>query len=231
MLEKSERAYEKVINYIKDEIRVGNLKRGESLPPERELAELLGVSRNSVREAVRTMSLRGFVSSVQGAGNFVTCDLEKNFSESLRIMLQLGETNFLQISQMRRGLESETARLACARILPGQLARLEYLVDCMQREQNPDKASHYDQEFHSLLCEAAGNRLIKAMFGAMLSTVNEFIATMYAHIVTDEAEGRALHDAHCMIVAALRAHDEDAAVQAIYQHFEVVNRSIIQRNI
>lgn len=69
---KGERAYEKVLDYIRSEVRRGNLKRGERLPPERELAEQLGVSRNSVREAVRTLSLMGFVSSIQGAGNYIS---------------------------------------------------------------------------------------------------------------------------------------------------------------
>ena len=231
MGERSEKAYEKVISYIKNEIRQGNLKRGESLPPERELAELLGVSRNSVREAVRTMSLMGFVSSVQGAGNFVTCDLEKNLSESLRIMLQLGETNYLQVSQMRRGLESETARLAASHILPGQLTRLENLVQRMEEAHDPEQGSRYDQEFHILLCDAAGNRLLKAMFTGMLSTVNDFIATMYAHIMVEAAQGNALHAAHREIVDALRAHDETAAIRAIWRHFEIVNAAIARYHI
>ena len=62
------KAYEKVIDYIQGEILKGDLKRGEKLPPERELAELLGVGRNSVREAMRTLSLMGFISSTQGGG-------------------------------------------------------------------------------------------------------------------------------------------------------------------
>ena len=62
------KAYERVISYIKGEILKGDLKQGEKLPPERELAEQLGVGRNSVREALRTLSLMGFISSTQGAG-------------------------------------------------------------------------------------------------------------------------------------------------------------------
>ena len=58
--EKSTRTYEKVVQYIKDEIWRGSLKCGERLPPERELAETLGVSRNSVREAIRTLSMMGY---------------------------------------------------------------------------------------------------------------------------------------------------------------------------
>lgn len=229
MREKTEKAYEKVVDYIQSEIWKGNLIRGERLPPERELAELLGVSRNSVREALRTLSLMGFISSVQGAGNYVTCNFEKNLSESFRMMLQLGETNYLQVSQLRRGLESETARLAATRILPGQIARLETLSQKMRQETDAVQASRYDQEFHNLLCEASGNKLIKSLFGAMLATVNDFISTMYVRIVTDEQQAEVLHCAHDGLVEALREHDADAAIRAIWSHFEVVDAAIPNR--
>lgn len=226
MAEKSERAYEKVIEHIKNEIWQGTLKRGERLPPERELAESLGVSRNSVREAIRTLSLLGFVSSTQGAGNFVTCDIEQNLRESLRMMVLLGETNYLQLSQLRRGLESENARLAAERIAPRQAARLRELARLMREEPDAQRASAYDQEFHTLLCDASGNRLIKSLFGAMLSTINDFISTMYVRIVADPEQAEALHAAHQRLADALAARDGDAAALAMRGHFEVVDASI-----
>ena len=226
MEERSERAYEKVIEHIKNEIWQGTLKRGERLPPERELAESLGVSRNSVREAIRTLGLMGFVSSTQGAGNFVTCDIEQNLRESLHMMMLLGETNYLQLSQRRCGLESENARLAAERIQPRQAARLKELARLMREEADPQKASRYDQEFHSLLCEASGNRLIKSLFRAMLSTINDFISTMYVRIVETPAQAEALHTAHQRLADALAAHNADAADQAMRAHFEVVDSSI-----
>lgn len=118
------KAYEKVIDYIQGEILKGDLKRGEKLPPERELAELLGVGRNSVREAMRTLSLMGFISSTQGAGNFVSCNLEKNLAESTRMMMMLNETDYRQISELRQGLESQAILLAAERIAQAQLSRL-----------------------------------------------------------------------------------------------------------
>lgn len=231
MAEKNERAYEKVVAHIKNEIWQGTLKRGERLPPERELAESLGVSRNSVREAIRTLSLLGFVSSTQGAGNFVTCDIEQNLRESLRMMVMLGETNYLQISQLRCGLESENARLAADRILPRQAARLRELARLMREETDPQRASRYDQEFHLLLCDASGNRLIKSLFSAMLSTINDFISTMYVRIVEDPAQAEALHTAHQRLADALAAHDADGAAQAMRTHFEVVDASIRREHL
>ena len=226
MAERNERAYEKVIEHIKNEIWQGTLKRGERLPPERELAETLGVSRNSVREAIRTLGLMGFVSSTQGAGNFVTCDIEQNLRESFRMMVMLGETNFLQISQLRCGIETENARLAAERIQPKQAARLKELARLMREEPDAQKASRYDQEFHSLLCEASGNRLIKSLFSDMLSTFNDFISTMYARIMEDSRQAEALHSAHQRLAEALAAHVAEGAGEAMRIHFEVVDASI-----
>ena len=226
MNDKNEKAYEKVIEHIKNEIWQGTLKRGERLPPERELADSLGVSRNSVREAIRTLGLMGFVSSMQGAGNFVTCDIQQNMSESLRMMLLLGETNYLQICQLRCGLETENARLAAERILPKQTARLQELVELMRQEPDAEKASRYDLEFHRLLCEASGNRLIKALFSAMMATVEDFISTMYRRISQNEEQMEKLHAAHGQLAQALAAHDHSAAAHALMAHFETVDASI-----
>ncbi|NCB29591.1 MAG: FadR family transcriptional regulator [Clostridia bacterium] len=223
---KPEKTYEKVVEYIREEIWRGNLKRGERLPPERDLAELLGVSRNSVREALRTMSLMGFVSSVQGAGNFVSCDLEKNLSETFRMMMLLGETNYMQVSQLRRGLEGETARLAALRVTSKQLVKFDEIVAHMQEETDNARAAKLDQQFHALLVETAGNKLIHALFSAMITTVNEFIATMYVRIFDSEHTGSLLLAAHKSIVEALRAHDEQAALHAIWKHFEIVDSAI-----
>lgn len=225
---KSEKAYEKVVGYIKQEIWQGSLKRGDALPPERDLAQLLGVSRNSVREALRTMSLMGFISSVQGAGNFVSCDLENNLSESIRMMMLLGETNYLQISQLRRGMESEMVLLAAARITPKQAFRLLGLARQMKVEENAEKASLLDQQYHDLLCEACGNKLIQAIYGAMVSTVDEFIGTMYVRIVGDPEKRERLLGAHEEIAAALQRREGPAAEQAMRKHFEVVDEAIRQ---
>ena len=133
---------------------------------------------------------------------------------------------FRSISQLRRGLEGENARLAADRLTPKQAARLRELVRLMREEPDAQKASAYDQEFHVLLCEASGNRLIKALFGAMLSTINDFISTMYVRIVADPVQADALHNAHQRLADALAAHDVEGAGEAIQSHFEVVDASI-----
>lgn len=178
------KAYEKVIDYIQGEILKGDLKRGEKLPPERELAELLGVGRNSVREAMRTLSLMGFISSTQGAGNFVSCNLEKNLAESTRMMMMLNETDYRQISELRQGLESQAILLAAERIAQAQLSRLEQIAWEM-RGAGMEQSVALDKELHGIIGEASGNRLIMVILRALAETIDSFIDDMHRRIMSN----------------------------------------------
>ena len=80
-METSERAYEKIINYVERQIMQGSYKKGDKLPPERELAALLSASRNSVREGLGILERMGVISSQQGAGNFISDNFEKTLIE------------------------------------------------------------------------------------------------------------------------------------------------------
>ena len=89
-MKKQKKAYEIVIDYIKQQIRNRELMIGELLPPERELSEKLGVSRNSVREALKILSVIGVISSRQGAGNCVSCDFDNYLVDTFSMMFILG---------------------------------------------------------------------------------------------------------------------------------------------
>jgi DNA-binding transcriptional regulator YhcF (GntR family) len=84
----SQRAYVRVIDYIKQEIRLGHLSIGSRLPPERTLAETLNVSRNSVREALHILEVMGITVSTQGAGHFIAGNFETSLAETMSIPLQ-----------------------------------------------------------------------------------------------------------------------------------------------
>ena len=98
---REEKAYARVIEKVKTMILSGELKPGEKLPPEREFAEKLEVSRNSVREAIRIMDMMGIVSSQQGSGNYVTCEFQKSITETMAMMFAMDQIDYIQISQIR----------------------------------------------------------------------------------------------------------------------------------
>ena len=221
------KAYERVISYIKGEILKGDLKQGEKLPPERELAEQLGVGRNSVREALRTLSLMGFISSTQGAGNFVSCDIEKNLAESTQMMMLLGATDYRQVSELRQGLESQTVLLAAERVSPAQLSELEDIVWQLRDENDLEKSAALDKRLHYLIGEAAGNQLIMVILRAMSETVDSFISHMREKMMLDEGYRKRLQDTHQGIVLALQDRNGVEAARMMREHFRVVDSAMV----
>ncbi len=221
------KAYERVITYIKSEILKGDLKRGEKLPPERELAERLGVGRNSVREALRTLSLMGFISSTQGAGNFVSCDIEKNLAESVQMMMLLGATDYRQVSELRQGLESQAVLLASERINPAQLSELEDIVWQLRDEDDLERSTILDKRLHYLIGEAAGNPLIMVILRAMSETIDDFISHMRGQMMKDEVYRKQLQDSHQGIALALQDHNGAEAVRMMREHFQVVDNAMV----
>ena len=221
------KAYERVITYIKSEILKGNLKQGEKLPPERELAEKLGVGRNSVREALRTLSLMGFISSTQGAGNFVSCDIEKNLAESTQMMMLLGATDYRQVSELRQGLENQAVLLASERITPAQLSELEDIVWQLRDENDLARSTALDKRLHYLIGEAAGNPLIMVILRAMSETIDDFISHMREKMMEDEVYRKRLQDSHQGIVLALQDHNGAEAVRMMREHFQAVDSALV----
>ena len=221
------RAYERVISYIKDGILKGELKQGEKLPPERELAEQLGVGRNSVREALRMLGLMGFISSTQGAGNFVSCNVEKNLSESTQMMLLLGATDYRQVSELRQGLESEAVRLATQRITPAQLSELEDIVWKLRDEEDVFRSTMLDKRLHCISAEAAGTQLIMVILRAMSDTIEGFISHIRERTMLDETYRKRLQDSHQGIVLALQDHNAQEATRMMREHFQVVDSAMM----
>ena len=101
-MERQQKAYKGVIDYFKKKIMDGELRPGEKLPPERDIAERLNVSRNSVREAIRIMDMTGVISSQQGSGNYITCEFQKSLAETMTMMFAMDQIDYKQISQIRR---------------------------------------------------------------------------------------------------------------------------------
>ena len=221
------KAYERVITYIKTEILKGSLKQGEKLPPERELAEKLSVGRNSVREALRTLSLMGFISSTQGAGNFVSCDIEKNLAESTQMMMLLGATDYRQVSELRQGLENQAVLLASERITPAQLSELEDIVWQLRDENDLARSTALDKRLHYLIGEAAGNPLIMVILRAMSETIDDFISHMREKMMEDEVYRKRLQDSHQGIVLALQDHNGAEAVRMMREHFQAVDSAMV----
>ena len=138
-MDTGERAYEKIINYVEQQVMQGRYKKGDKLPPERELAALLGASRNSVREGLGILERMGAISSQQGAGNFISDNFEKTLIE---------EGTFREISEFRYALETQALALAMEHISKKQLADIEYYMSMLEKTPEEDMKAYYDKMIH-----------------------------------------------------------------------------------
>lgn len=120
-------------NISRNRIMAGELRPGEKLPPEREIAQMLEVSRNSVREALRIMDMTGVISSQQGSGNYITCEFQKSIAETMGMMFAMSQINYQQISQIRYALEQQAFALAIEQASESQMEALEELVKRLDR--------------------------------------------------------------------------------------------------
>mgnify|MGYP000815665494 FL=1 len=143
-MEKQQKAYKSVIDYFKQKIIEGELRPGEKLPPERDIAEQLSVSRNSVREAIRIMDMTGVISSQQGSGNYITCEFQKSLAETMTMMFAMDQIDYRQISQIRQALECLAFSLAIENATDGQIEEMEKAVKELDRSQDDVKNAALD---------------------------------------------------------------------------------------
>jgi GntR family transcriptional repressor for pyruvate dehydrogenase complex len=227
--ELQKKSYIKVIDYIKSQIRAGNLVAGEKLPAERELSVILGVSRNSVREAIRTLDIMGVISSQQGAGNYLTGNFENNLAESLSMMFLLNQIDYQQISQLRRGLETQALILAIDHISEKEISQLERILSQLENETEENNVI-LDKKLHYTIALASKNTLIIDILQALSDVIDQFIVDLRREILSSEESRKRLQEAHSEIIHSIILKDKNMAYEAINKHFGIIDEKIRENN-
>lgn len=207
--------------------QLGNgLDAGAAVPPERELMQLYGVGRSSVREALRMLESRGLIES-RGNGAFVVAGPRNPFVDGLGDLIAVGETDLQQLFEVRGLLEGEIAALAAERRTDEQLARLEGSIGRMV--QGLDSEETYitsDIDFHLILAEATGNRFVVHLMDAVRDQLRAAFGTVF-HVPDSPAQSIAEHRA---IAAAVGARDAGRARDLMNQHIRRVKAGYDSRH-
>lgn len=225
-----QKSYRKVIDYIKTQIKEGKLETGGKLPAERELSNLLGVSRNSVREAIRTLEIMGIIVSQQGAGNYLTGNFENNLIESLYMMFLLNQIDYRQISQLRRALELQALVLAIDNISASEIAHLEKVLAQLEHETEEVNVS-LDKQLHYGIAMASKNNLIFNILKALSDLIDQFIYDLRRDILSTEDSRKILNEAHNEMLRSIVTRDKNLAYQAITKHFDVIDLKLREKEV
>lgn len=225
-----ERLSQAVARQIELLILRGLLRPGERLPAERNLAERLGVSRPSLREAVAEMSAAGLLETRAGSGIFVSKSLAAVFPEPLiRLFASHDEAVFDYIA-FRRDIEGLAAERAAQLGSDTDLALIGALLARMEAAQgrrNADDEARLDAEFHLAIVEAGHNSVMLHMMRSMFGLLREGVFFNRQVMFRQRTTRAVLLDQHRAINAALQARDGAAARTAAEAHLDYVERALI----
>lgn len=216
------RAHEEVLARIEEQIAAGRLKAGDRLPGERQLAESLGVSRASVREALRVLEAMGVLVSTTGrgpdAGAVLTGRPADALADVLRLHVGLAHFSLRDIVETRRVIETWAAQAATWQAKPEHLARLREALGRMSGpDLTPDRFNEADADFHLALAEASGNTVVATLMHGLRDAIGRHAVEAVERLGWPES-ARVLREDHRRILAAIESGRPDAAADAIQDH-------------
>lgn len=220
--------YELVIDAIEDQIMTGALVVGDLLPPERELASRLRVSRAGVREAIRVLEaygvLRSEVGSGRGAGTFVSALPSAALEQFLRLHVALSNFRLEEVIEARILLERTSASLAAERVDAAALAELERLLAVMDAPDVSREAfNDADTAFHVAIARAGGNALFSDMTGAIRASLRAPILEAFTKVATWEDIADTLRAQHHGIFRAIADGRGDEAAELTAAHIRAAS--------
>jgi GntR family transcriptional repressor for pyruvate dehydrogenase complex len=218
----TERLYEQIVDQIESRIVAGELKVGDQLPSERELAEQFTVSRIAVREAVKSLRQKGLVEIRPGRGTFVTNGTPGAVRHSLNMLMKFGSADGdSYLVEVREILEPEIAARAATRITDEFIAAMQNAVNIMETataSNDSDAFVEADLDFHLALAEAAQNPIILILINSIIDLLREQ-RKRTGNVSGGLARGQHHHK---LILDALIRHDAQAARQTMQAHLQQV---------
>lgn len=221
---------EEIVEQIKALIAKGELKPGDRLPSERELADMLGVSRPSVRESIMVLEAMGFLEARQGGGTYVRALTEASIFNPLAKLVENKEPELLRaLAEVRMGLESWSAYLAARRATEQDLAEMRRLYAIMEKQAASGGWSpEVDAQFHYAITSASHNSLQMHVLDSIHSLFHATIQVALMEFYQQEGHIQLLLTHHREIMEAIATHDPELARQKMMVHLEMVEDKMAQ---
>lgn len=211
------RLHEEIVIQLAELIRQGQLQPGDRLPPERELADRFGVSRSSVREALRILELHGLVARRPGTGTVIAGGTPQGLIRSLT-QLALHD-----IIELRLIVEPAVAALAAERASPADISRLEDILREQEAQiQRGETGAAADAAFHLAIAQATHNRALVRLAEALA----EILAVSRDPCVQTPQRSRLSLQSHRQILGAIKGGSPAAARQAMEDHIRRVDLAL-----
>ena len=219
---KMEKSYQKVIDYVKEGIIDGELKAGERLLPERELAQKLEISRNSAREGLKILENMGVLESQQGAGNYISGSFDEILAEMLSFMYILKDVDAAKITEFRFALEWGALENGVKNATSRQRERMLSYLEKLENAASEDERVGWDKAIHCLLIEASGNVFMMVNYSALNMIMDEYIPRMRGKIIEGMHSEQFLSRAHRTLAEGFAEGNAEKAREGLRLHFHYI---------
>jgi GntR family transcriptional repressor for pyruvate dehydrogenase complex len=220
------KTYEYVFEYFSSQILSGQLKLNDKIPPERDIAAMLGVSRNSVREVIHILEISGLIEGVQGSGNYIRCNPQDFMVQSMNMLMTLQDISPDEIFELRCAYEFTGLKLAVDNITREELDEMRAILVKMDEPMSAKESASLDVAFHNMLLKASRNRLLYMYTQIISNLLNSFIEDYRTRIMMNKENAQKLRTAHWGIYLALEKGDYDAGAAAMDEHFTIVRNEM-----
>lgn len=205
----------------------GELAPGTRLPPERQLAQMLGTGRSAVREALAALEILGVVHIRPGSGTYLRAAASELLPQTLSWGLMLGEQKIEDLLQIRKALEVLAAEAAAERATSEDLARLrDHFEDMEANTEDYGAFVEADMRFHQEIAAASGNQTLSGV----LQNVRSLLRVWVDRSISDEREARDAVSEHRQVLLALESHDPVEARVAMVSHMKTATQRLIEKD-
>lgn len=203
-----------VIRELKRAILQKVLTPGERLPPERELASLLGISRGSLRQALKALQIMGVLQIVHGSGAYLSEAAENILGDPEYLLVPLRGHTFAEMYEARRAMEAESAATAAMRASDQDIKKMRAEIQAMRRSMRSiQRFVQHDRLFHRHIALASGNRVFVWFIDLLQKVLAE---GQVSHARSEQLEGVIAE--HQRIVAAIEMHESEVARAEMLVH-------------
>jgi GntR family transcriptional regulator, transcriptional repressor for pyruvate dehydrogenase complex len=226
------RTFEQILLQVEEAVIDGRLKPGDRLPAERDLARTFGVSRASVREALRVLEMFGVIMARRGtgpdAGSIVADSAQSGLQSALRLHVGLLRIPTKDMVEVRAVLEQQAGQKAAEHVTPGLTEHLQKIVDGMHAAPSISEFNALDTEFHVELARVSGNALLPVLMEALRGTMRRAMLEGFERLADWRTERDHLVDEHQRMIGYIDAGDRAAAGAAMQNHVMRFYRHVME---
>lgn len=214
--------YEEIIEHILESIKKGEILPGEKFPPERELEQKWGVSRNVLREAFHILESRGLVISVQGKGRFLRKlpqDELKKYLGSPKIVTKLEKCSLIEIYELRKILEVNAIDLIIERASSEDIQEIEKIYNSFVKNLMRYGVTDTDFKLHISYAKATHNYMLEQIIMLQLKLISEFKSPSFSIMILDYKADDYIED-HGNIIKFIKEKNSEKAKAVMEKHIE-----------